>query len=64
MAYVSAKIRDEGRAAKAGGAPLSADPYPAGSQESADWLEGYTFDEREQNVDHERDRGVDTGSAT
>ncbi|MCJ2113480.1 hypothetical protein MKK64_20110 [Methylobacterium sp. E-025] len=55
MAYVSAKIVEEGRAAKKQGAPLSADPYPAGSQDSADWLEGYTFDEREQNVDQESD---------
>ena len=61
MAYVSAKIRDEGRAAKTQGAPLSADPYPAGSQDSADWLEGYTFDEREQNVDREVEPGVEPG---
>lgn len=55
MAFVSATIMEEGKAAKKQGAPLSADPYPAGSQHSADWLEGYTFDEREQNVDQEVD---------
>lgn len=53
MAFVSRTIMEEGRAAKKQGAPLSADPYPAGSQESADWLEGYTLDEAEQNVDPE-----------
>lgn len=42
---------EEGRAAKKSGAPYTADPYRAGSQESADWLAGYTYDEREHNVD-------------
>lgn len=52
MAYVSADVMEEGKAAKVRGLPLDANPYPAGSQNSADWLEGYTFDEAEQNVDH------------
>ncbi len=42
---------EEGKVAKQSGAPYTADPYRAGSQESADWLAGYTHDEREQNVD-------------
>ncbi|WP_375464236.1 hypothetical protein [uncultured Methylobacterium sp.] len=53
MAFVSATIMEEGKAAKMRGEPLSADPYPVGSQESADWLEGYTFDEAEQNFDED-----------
>lgn len=53
MAFVSATIMEAGRAARTRGEPFSADPYPVGSQESADWLEGYTFDEAEQNVDRE-----------
>ena len=36
---------DEGKAAKAAGKPDSENPYRAGSQESLDWLEGYTADE-------------------
>ena len=47
---VSNKIWLEGSAAKAEGQPVSANPYPAGSQESADWLEGYTTIEAEQLV--------------
>ena len=47
---VSNKIWLEGSAAKAEGQPSSADPYPAGSQESADWLEGYTTAEAEQLI--------------
>ncbi|WP_243930479.1 hypothetical protein [Methylobacterium sp. J-076] len=43
---------EEGKAAKQSGASYTADPYRAGSQESADWLAGFTFDEKEQNVDH------------
>ena len=42
---------EEGKAAKRSGADYTADPYEVGSQQSADWLEGFTFDEREQNVD-------------
>lgn len=38
---------DEGRAAKAADKPDSENPYRAGSQESLDWLEGYTADEPE-----------------
>jgi hypothetical protein len=47
---VSNKIWLEGSAASADGQPVSANPYPAGSQESADWLEGYTTVEAEQLV--------------
>ncbi|MCJ2089739.1 hypothetical protein MKK88_27680 [Methylobacterium sp. E-005] len=42
---------EEGRAAKLSGATASADPYEVGSQQSADWLEGFTVDEPEQNID-------------
>ncbi len=42
---------EEGKAAKKAGQPYTADPYPAGSQRSADWLAGFTDDEPEQNVD-------------
>jgi hypothetical protein len=42
---------EEGRAAKKSGVTYTADPYRAGSQESADWLAGYTYDEQEQNED-------------
>ena len=48
---VSTKVMEEGKAAKAAGKTVSADPYRAGSQESADWLAGYLHDELEQNVD-------------
>jgi ribosome modulation factor len=49
---------NEGKSAKQAGQSDEANPYRAGSQESADWLEGYTFDEREQNVDRpEPDEG-------
>ena len=48
---VSTQIMEEGKAAKAAGKTVSADPYRAGSQESADWLAGYLYDETEQNVD-------------
>ncbi|MBX9930162.1 MAG: hypothetical protein K2Y56_01265 [Methylobacterium sp.] len=47
---VSNKIWLEGSAAREDGQPVSANPYPAGSQESADWLEGYTTLEAEQLV--------------
>lgn len=43
---------EEGKLAKKSGIPYTADPYRAGSQESADWFAGYTFDEQEQNVDY------------
>lgn len=42
----------EGVAAKKAGKLSNANPYEAGSQESADWLEGFTVDQPEQNVDH------------
>ena len=54
MAYVSVDVMEEGKAAKLQGQPLDANPYPAGSQNSADWLEGYTFNEAELNVDRPR----------
>ncbi|KAB1070115.1 hypothetical protein [Methylobacterium planeticum] len=55
---VSTQVMEEGKAAKAAGLPLSTDPYPAGSQNSADWLSGYTAGEPEQNVDQpEGDEG-------
>jgi ribosome modulation factor len=53
MGFVSATVMNEGKAAKVAGKSMEANPYPAGSQDSADWLEGYTFDEVEQNVDRE-----------
>ena len=53
MTVTPPKAVEEGKTAKTRGEPLSADPYPAGSQESADWLEGYTFDETEQNVNRD-----------
>ena len=55
MAYVSADVMEQGKAAKIKGEPVSANPYPAGSQDSAGWLEGYTYDEAEQNIDTEED---------
>ena len=55
MAYVSADVMEQGKVAKIKGQPLTANPYPAGSQESADWLEGYTYDEAERNVDTDGD---------
>ncbi|SFG89260.1 ribosome modulation factor [Methylobacterium gossipiicola] len=51
MAFVSQKVMEEGLAAKRAGRSDEANPYPAGSQNSADWLEGYTADEPEQNID-------------
>jgi hypothetical protein len=51
MTVISKTVMEEGKAAKMAGLPDSANPYPAGSQNSADWLEGYTFDEVEQNID-------------
>jgi len=42
---------EEGKAAKQSGVPYTADPYRADSQESADWLAGYTYDEQDQNLD-------------
>jgi hypothetical protein len=41
----------EGHAAQTAGQPASANPYPAGSQHSADWLEGYTAAETEAGTD-------------
>ena len=51
MAFVSKTVMEEGLAAKRAGQSDVANPYPAGSQNSADWLEGYTYDEAEQNTD-------------
>lgn len=38
---------DEGKAAKAAGKTDSENPYRAGSQDSLDWLEGFTLGEPE-----------------
>ncbi|MBX9931362.1 MAG: hypothetical protein K2Y56_07465 [Methylobacterium sp.] len=58
MAVTDTPAMTEGKAAKVAGAPHLANPYPSGSQQSADWLEGYTYDEAEMNVDHpEGDEG-------
>lgn len=40
----------EGHAAKEAGQPMTANPYPAGSQNSADWITGYAAAEEEQNL--------------
>ena len=50
MTVISKSVMEEGKAAKLAGQTDSSNPYPAGSQNSADWLEGYTFDEPEQNT--------------
>ena len=47
---ISNAIWIEGNSAQLAGQPNSANPYPAGSQESADWLEGYTAAEAGQLV--------------
>ena len=55
---VSNEVWLAGRAAKDAGEASSANPYPTGSQNSADWLEGYTNGEAEQNQDRpERGEG-------
>jgi hypothetical protein len=50
VTVISKSVMEEGKAAKLAGQADSSNPYPAGSQNSADWLEGYTFDEPEQNT--------------
>lgn len=55
---VSNAIWLEGSAAREAGKPVSGNPYPAGSQESADWLTGYTTIEAEQLV-----AGPETGES-
>ncbi|GLS46501.1 hypothetical protein [Methylobacterium brachythecii] len=45
MLIHSQTIYDEGRAAKAANQSDEDNPYRAGSQDSLDWLEGYTADE-------------------
>ncbi len=50
MGYVSKTVMEEGKAAKIAGQPDTANPYPAGSQNSADWLEGYTAGEPEPSA--------------
>ena len=47
---VSREIYDEGKAAKVAGKPDGANPYEAGSQQSLDWLEGYTAGEPEPSA--------------
>jgi hypothetical protein len=54
---VSQSIFDEGKAAKAAGKPYTDDPYPAGSQDSADWLAGFTADEEEPGTAEEEVEG-------
>lgn len=44
MRHLSSAMK-QGMVAKAEGRSVSANPYRAGCQESADWLEGYTADE-------------------
>lgn len=63
---VSQKIFNEGKAAKAAGKAFTDDPFRAGSQDSVDWLAGFTADEQGasmsgQNRDSREFRG---GSAT
>ncbi|GJD98818.1 hypothetical protein [Methylobacterium isbiliense] len=64
MAYfvVSQTIFEEGRAAKAAGRPHTDDPYRAGSQDSADWLAGYTADEAGADGEETGPAGTVTGS--
>ncbi|SDN03644.1 hypothetical protein SAMN05216360_105156 [Methylobacterium phyllostachyos] len=50
MATQSAQWR-EGMEARKAGQLSHSNPYEAGSQQSADWLDGFTYDEPEQNVD-------------
>lgn len=38
----------EGHAAQRAGQPTAANPYPAGSQNGADWIAGYAAAEQEQ----------------
>lgn len=53
MSVTPNRAMEEGKAAKIAGQSDATNPYPAGSQRSADWLEGYTYDEGEQNVDRD-----------
>lgn len=54
---ISQSIFDEGKAAKAAGKPYTDDPYPAGSQNSADWLAGFTIGEIEPSTTAEETEG-------
>ncbi|GLS44452.1 hypothetical protein GGR33_001550 [Methylobacterium brachythecii] len=47
---VSKDIYEEGKRAKANGTSDQGNPYRAGSQESLDWLEGYTAGEAEPSA--------------
>ena len=47
---ISQSIFEEGKVAKAAGKPYTDDPYPAGSQNSADWLAGFTVGEIEPST--------------
>ncbi|GJE28856.1 hypothetical protein [Methylobacterium organophilum] len=49
-AVISQEKFEEGRAAKAAGLTYQDDPYRAGSQDSADWLAGFTADEPEPSA--------------
>lgn len=61
MAPTASQPWNEGKAARRAGQPDTANPYEAGSQESADWLDGYTSGEPEQNVDRP-EPGIDRRS--
>lgn len=63
---VSHKIFDEGKAAKAAGKTFTDDPFRAGSQESADWLAGFTADEADITMSGNNgdSRGFRVDSAT
>ena len=47
---ISQAVFEEGKAAKAAGKAFTDDPYRAGSQDSADWLSGYTAEEPEVSI--------------
>lgn len=55
---VSQAIFEEGRAAKAAGKVFTDDPHRAGSQDSADWLAGFTADEAEPSATGPDDEDV------
>ncbi|WP_407519911.1 hypothetical protein [Methylobacterium oryzisoli] len=58
---VSQTVFEEGRAARAAGRPHTDDPYRAGSQDSADWLAGYTADEADADGEEARPAERRTG---
>jgi len=60
MAFVSQTVMEEGKAAKQAGRSMDDNPYPAGSQNGADWLEGYTYDETDPSDDETLDDDAPT----